>query len=157
MNHLIIAPILLSAVLAGVLALLRNHLELQRAISVLGTLCLCGIAFLILRGSATPQAYFLGNWPAPFGIVLLADRLSALMLMLTSGLGLLVLIHVIATDWDRRGKHFHTLFLFQLMGLNGAFLTADAFNLFVFFEVLLIASYGLMVHGGGQARLRAGV
>ena len=157
MNHLIIAPILLSAVLAGVLALLRNHLELQRAISVLGTLCLCGIAFLILKGSATPQAYFLGNWPAPFGIVLLADRLSALMLMLTSGLGLLVLIHVIATDWDRRGKHFHTLFLFQLMGLNGAFLTADAFNLFVFFEVLLIASYGLMVHGGGQARLRAGV
>lgn len=157
MNHLIIAPIILAAVLAGVLALMRNHLAAQRAISLAGSLGLCVVALLILQGSATPQPYFLGNWPAPFGIVLMADRLSALMLVLTAGLGLLVLIHVISTDWDRRGKHFHTLFMFQLMGLNGAFLTADAFNLFVFFEVMLIASYGLMVHGGGKDRLRAGV
>ena len=62
-----------------------------------------------------------------------------------------------APGWDARGRHFHALFLFQLMGLNGAFLTGDAFNLFVFFEVLLIASYGLMIHGGGRDRLRAGV
>ncbi len=157
MSHLIIAPILLPAVLAGVMVLLRGSLAVQRALSLLGTLALCAIAVRIAQEAGTPQAYFLGNWPAPFGIALLADRLSALMLMLTSGLALVVLIHVLSTDWDRRGKHFHTLFLFQLMGLNGAFLTADAFNLFVFFEVLLIASYGLMVHGGGRERLRAGV
>ncbi len=157
MTHLTIAPIILPAVFAGLLVLLRGSVERQRTLSIIATLALCVISLLIAMGSATPQAYFLGNWPAPFGIALMADRLSALMLVLTSGLGLLVLIHVISTDWDRRGKHFHTLFLFQLMGLNGAFLTADAFNLFVFFEVLLIASYGLMVHGGGRERLRAGV
>jgi multicomponent K+:H+ antiporter subunit D len=141
MSHLTISPILLPAVLAGIMVLLRGSLKLQRALSLLGTLALLALSLLIaMRASVGPQAYFLGNWPAPFGIALLADRLSALMLVLTSGLGLIVLIHVISTGWDRRGKHFHTLFLFQLMGLNGAFLTADAFNLFVFFEVLLIAS-----------------
>ena len=59
--------------------------------------------------------------------------------------------------WDGRGEHFHPLLQVQLMGLNGAFLTGDLFNLFVFFEVLLIASYGLMLHGQGPARLKAGV
>ncbi|MEE4289040.1 MAG: monovalent cation/H+ antiporter subunit D, partial [Erythrobacter sp.] len=61
------------------------------------------------------------------------------------------------TGTDRRGWHFHPLFQFQLLGLNGSFLTGDLFNLFVFFEVLLIASYGLMLHGQGAARLHAGV
>ena len=61
-----------------------------------------------------------------------------------------------SAGWDRRGRHFHPLFQFQLIGLNGAFLTGDVFNLFVFFEVMLIASYGLMLHGGGPRRLRAG-
>merc|ERR1711974_561399 len=64
--------------------------------------------------------------------------------------------YAIGSGWDTRGRHFHPLFQFQLMGILGAFLTGDAFNLFVFFEVLLIASYGLMIHAGGQRRLRAG-
>ena len=59
--------------------------------------------------------------------------------------------------WDRRGQHFHSLFQFLLMGLNGAFLTGDLFNLFVFFEVLLAASYGLLLHGSGALRVRAGL
>src|SRR5690606_33107300 len=93
---------------------------------------------------------------APFGIVLVLDRLAALMLVLTAVLALAVLLYATG-GWDQRGRHFHSLFQFQLMGVNGAFLTGDLFNLFVFFEVLLIASYGLMVHGGGAARMRAGV
>lgn len=157
MSNLIIAPIILPAVMAGLLVILRPSIGLQRVISGAGALALCVIAVMLAAQADTPRAYFLGNWPAPFGIALMSDRLSSLMLMLTAALGLLVLIHVASTGWDRSGKHFHTLFLFQLMGLNGAFLTADAFNLFVFFEVLLIASYGLMVHGGGRDRLRAGV
>jgi hypothetical protein len=72
-------------------------------------------------------------------------------------LALIVLIHAIATGWDARGRHFHALFQFQLMGICGAFLTGDVFNLFVFFEVLLIASYGLMIHSGGKDRMRAGL
>ena len=98
--------------------------------------------------------YRLGDWPAPFGIVLVLDRLSALMVLLTSILALIVLVHAVATGWDARGRHFHALFQFQLMGINGAFLTGDVFNLFVFFEVLLIASYGLMLHSGGRDRVQ---
>lgn len=159
MNHWIIAPVILPVVLAGLILLLaRDNLVVQRAFAVAGTLVLAGVAVaLLLASSAGPEVYRLGNWPAPFGIVLVADRLSALMLGLVAGLAVPVLIYAISTGWDARGKHFHALFLFQLMGLNGAFLTGDAFNLFVFFEVLLIASYGLMIHGGGAARLRAGV
>ncbi|MEI2685158.1 MAG: monovalent cation/H+ antiporter subunit D [Cypionkella sp.] len=160
MNHLIIAPVVLPAVLAGLIVLLaQNDLWVQRVVSVVGTLILAMIAGVLLVQASTggAQGYFLGNWPAPFGIVLMLDRLSALMLGLTAFLSVAVVIYVIGTGWDARGKHFHALFLFQLMGLNGAFLTGDAFNLFVFFEVLLIASYGLMIHGGGKERLRAGV
>ncbi|OYU72657.1 MAG: cation:proton antiporter, partial [Alphaproteobacteria bacterium PA3] len=83
-------------------------------------------------------AYALGEWPAPFGIVLVADRLAALMLVLTAVLSLIALTHAVLTGADCKGWHFHPLFQFQLMGLNGAFLTGDLFNLFVFFEVLLI-------------------
>ena len=101
--------------------------------------------------------YLLGNWPAPFGIVLVLDRLSALMLVLTArprprGAGLLA-----RRAGTAPGLHFHALFQFQLMGLNGAFLTGDLFNLFVFFEVLLAASYGLLLHGSGPFRVRAGL
>lgn len=159
MNHLIIAPIVLPAVLAGLIVLLaQNDLWLQRVVSFAGALAMLVMAgTLMVQAGGGPQSYFLGNWPAPFGIVLMLDRLSALMLVLVASLSVAVLIYVTGTGWDGRGKHFHSLFLFQLMGLNGAFLTGDAFNLFVFFEVLLIASYGLMIHGGGKARLRAGV
>ena len=99
----------------------------------------------------------MGDWAAPFGIVLVGDRLSTLMVLLTAVLALFVLLYAIGSGWDDRGRHFHALFQFQLMGIMGAFLTGDLFNLFVFFEVLLIASYGLMIHAGGNARLRAGV
>ncbi|WP_054008268.1 monovalent cation/H+ antiporter subunit D [Cypionkella psychrotolerans] len=156
MSQLLILPVILPAILAGAIILIaRNTLNAQRAISILGTIALLALAITLIQ--APTQSYFLGNWPAPFGIALVLDRLSALMLLLTATLALIVLIHTIRTGWDTKGRHFHALYLFQLMGLNGAFLTGDAFNLFVFFEVLLIASYGLMVHGGGEARIRAGV
>ena len=100
--------------------------------------------------------YRLGDWPAPFGIVLVLDRLSALMLLLTSILASAAVVFSLAR-WHRAGAHFHSLFQFLLMGLNGAFLTGDLFNLFVFFELLLAASYGLALHGSGAARVKAGL
>lgn len=100
--------------------------------------------------------YRMGNWPAPFGIVLVVDRLSALMVLLTQVLALPVIVYA-SGGWDSHGRHFHALLQFQLMGLNGAFVTGDLFNLFVFFEVLLIASYVLLVHGQGRDRFRFGV
>src|SRR5690606_35263564 len=106
--------------------------------------------------SAEIGTYLLGNWPPPFAIVLVLDRLSALMLVVTAGLGLAALVFGLAR-WHRAGPHFHSLFQLQLMGLNGAFLTGDVFTLFVFFEVMLAASYGLLLHGSGTARVRAGL
>ena len=160
MSHLIILPIVLPAILAPfIIMVIRHHLDLQRVFSLASTVILSGIT-LTLMAQATSgdiSIYELGNWPAPFGIVLVLDRLSALMIVLTAVLALVVLLYVIGTGWDTKGRHFHALFQFQLMGVMGAFLTGDAFNLFVFFEVLLIASYGLMIHGGGARRLRAGV
>jgi multicomponent K+:H+ antiporter subunit D len=160
MDHWISVPVLLPGMMAGLMVLaMRGDLWLQRVFAVAATMGLLAVAVALLWAAtvAPPEAYHMGNWPAPFGIVLVLDRLSAMMVLLVAGLALAVLLYVIGTGWDGRGRHFHALFQFQLMGLGGAFLTGDAFNLFVFFEVLLIASYGLMVHGAGGDRLRAGV
>src|SRR3546814_1351430 len=78
------------------------------------------------------------------------------MLVLTSVLGFTAMLYALAR-WDRSGPRFHALFLLLLMGVNGAFLTGDIFNLFVFFEVLLAASYGLVLHGSGVVRIKAGL
>ena len=160
MTHWIIAPVILPALVAPFIVLAaRYHIGIQRVFSVAGVLALIGVALaLALQVSdGAIVLYQLGDWAAPFGIVLVGDRLSTMMVLLTAVLALFVLLYAIGSGWDNRGRHFHALFQFQLMGIMGAFLTGDLFNLFVFFEVLLIASYGLMIHAGGNARLRAGV
>lgn len=165
-NNLLIAPVILPLFTGALLLLFdeRRHF-LKAMISIAAISALAAIAVTLLAvansgepaaGGAVARAYLLGNWAAPFGIVLVLDRLSALMLVLTSVLALASLVFALAR-WDRSGPHFHTLFQLILMGLNGAFLTGDIFNLFVFFEVLLAASYGLMLHGTGTVRLRAGL
>ncbi len=160
MTHWIIAPVILPALMAPFIVLAaRYHIGIQRVFSVVGISALVTIAAGLAWGASdgTVTLYQLGDWAAPFGIVLVADRLSTMMVLLTAVLALLVMLYAIGSRWDERGRHFHALFQFQLMGIMGAFLTGDLFNLFVFFEVLLIASYGLMIHGGGTERLRAGV
>ncbi len=159
MNHWLILPILVPALIAPLIALaMRYDIVLARVFSVASSVLLLvlSVILLVLAGDGDILTYSLGNWAAPFGIVLVLDRLSAMLLVLTAVLGLLVLLYSL-NGWDKRGRHFHPIFQFQLMGINGAFLTGDFFNLFVFFEVLLIASYGLMVHGGGAERVKAGV
>lgn len=154
----LIAPVAVPAMTAAILVLaLRHSLNGQRIVSIAATAFQLAVAIGLygLAGDGEPRAYLLGNWPAPFGIVLVLDRLAATMLLLAGVLAFGVVLAALG-KWDRRGRHFHALFQFQLLGINGAFLTGDLFNLFVFFEVLLIASYGLMLHGGGAARLKAG-
>ncbi len=159
MSHLTIAPVLLP-LLAGILLLVarRFDLRLRRLFSIAAVLGQIGLAVMLLRavGDGEILTYALGNWPAPYGIVLVADRLAAWMLGITALLALFPLLHACRGE-DGKGRHFHVLFQLQLFGLNGAFLTGDLFNLFVFFEVLLLASYGLILHGGGRLRTRAGL
>ena len=114
------------------------------------------VGLVALAADGELLVYQLGEWPAPFGIVLVVDRLSALMVLLTYLVAVPVLWYACG-GWDSHGRYFHAIFQFQLMGLAGAFLTGDLFNLFVFFEVLLIASYVLLVHGQGRERFRMGV
>ncbi|MFC4655294.1 MULTISPECIES: monovalent cation/H+ antiporter subunit D [Rheinheimera] len=159
-NHWIVLPVVwpLLVALCCLLPPFDTVTRYRRMLSFVGTLGLLLISLVLWQQSAGGQSqlYQLGNWPAPFGISLLLDKVSVLMLMLTAVLGLAALLYANAGD-DEQGPFFHSLFHFQLMGINGAFLTADLFNLFVFFEVLLIASYSLLIHGGGKAKTKAAV
>ncbi|PXX98502.1 monovalent cation/H+ antiporter subunit D [Halomonas sp. LBP4] len=159
MQHLIALPIVLPLV-AGILLLYSRQGEtrLKRLVGVFATLLLVVVGIgLVARAAGGEVTYYaLGDWQPPFGIVLVLDRLSALMVLLTAVLALGAVVFACAGD-DEQGSNFHGLFQWQLMGINGAFLTGDLFNLFVFFEVLLLASYALLLHGGGKARIQAGV
>lgn len=163
MDHLIILPVVLPLVVASAMLLINERRHRLKAGLSLGTTALLAVVGLTLLhqaatggegGADTARVYALGDWAAPYGIVLVADRLSSMMLALSSVLGLGALIFALAR-WDRAGPRFHALFLLLLMGVNGAFLTGDLFNLFVFFEVMLAASYGLLLHGSGTERIRA--
>ncbi len=159
MQHLIVLPVVLPLI-AGILLLYRGHgaTHFKRLVGGLATalLVVIGIVLVARASSGEITYYALGDWQPPFGIVLVLDRLSAMMVLLTAVLALGAVVFASAGD-DERGSNFHGLFQWQLMGINGAFLTGDLFNLFVFFEVLLLASYALLLHGGGKARIMAGV
>lgn len=163
LHHLLIVPIL-APLLTGALQLfLAERRGIRVACAVVSVLLQTGAALtlLYLTTDSMPDmwtegvgVYAIGSWPAPFGIVLVVDRLAAFMLVLTSVVALAALVYSLAY-WDRVAPAFHSLFQFLLMGLNGAFLTGDLFNLFVFFEVLLASSYGLLLHGSGTLRVKA--
>ncbi|MCP5152902.1 MAG: monovalent cation/H+ antiporter subunit D [Ectothiorhodospiraceae bacterium] len=158
MSHWPVVPLLLP-LLAGALALLlRPQSRAARVVGIAASVALVATSgvLLTMAWDGELQVYALGEWPAPFGIVLVVDRLSAAMVALTSVVALACVLYAVAGD-DARGPYFHALFQFQLLGVNGAFLTGDLFNLFVFFEILLIASYTLLMHGHGVARTRAAV
>ncbi len=161
--ELVVVPVLLPLLTAGLMLWAgegRRHLKALLNVLSTSLSLAAAVALLVWVQSQDAVAafgvYLPGNWPVPFGIVLVADHLSALMAVLTGALGLATLLYALAR-WQHAGVHFHVLFQLQLMGLYGAFLTADLFNLFVFFEVLLAASYGLLLHGGGNARVKAGL
>jgi multicomponent K+:H+ antiporter subunit D len=166
MPHLVAVPILVPMLTAALMLLLgENRRRTKSALSVVSGLVGLLAALALLRwvnaadtggGAGSIGVYLPGNWRAPFGIVLVADRLSTMMVALTGVIAFAASIYS-TSRWDRAGVHFHPLLQLQLMGLNGAFLTGDLFNLFVFFEVMLAASYGLLLHGSGRLRVQAGL
>jgi multicomponent K+:H+ antiporter subunit D len=160
-QHLILVPVILPLLVGAALTpLTQGWHRLKFWLSYASILGLVANALALIHmtdGGVWQDGmgiYLAANWSAPFGIALLADRLSSIMLLLTAVLGLAAL-HFTKLRWGRIGVHFHTLFQFLLMGINGAFLTHDLFNLFVFFEVMLAASYGLVLHGYNAERIRA--
>jgi len=163
MPHLMVAPILLPMLAAAIMLLFKESQRKTKAlVNVVAIVLGLGSALLLMAwvdaydAPSEAGVYLAGNWRAPFGIVLVADRLSALMLVLTYSVALCSAVFSLSR-WDRAGVHFHPLFQLQLMGLSGAFLTGDLFNLFVFFEIMLAASYGLLLHGSGRPRISAGL
>jgi len=167
-QHTPIFSILLPAFTAFILVLLGNpgsgslitdwRQPWRRGVSHISTLLglIMAICYLINSSQGQINVYTLSEWAAPFGIVLVLDQLSALMLVLTYTLALPIVWYA-SKEWDIRGRYFHAMVHFLLMGLSGAFLTGDLFNLFVFFEILLMASYVLLLHGQGKARFQLGV
>ncbi|EJF91588.1 monovalent cation/H+ antiporter subunit D [Bartonella tamiae] len=161
LHHLMVLPVILPmAVGAFLLFYGDKRRQLKSIISLISSGLLVLIAMILVARavevSPAADVYQLGNWPAPFGITLVLDRLSAMMLFIASVLGAGAVIFSLAY-WHKVGTNFHALMQFIMVGINGAFLTGDLFNLFVFFEVMLTASYALALHGLGQARVRAGM
>lgn len=160
-HHLIVAPILIPLIASALLLFIDERRRVAKAmVSLASAILLTVIAFILFRIESGPNGfegvYLVGNWSAPFGIVLVLDGLSAMMLLLTALLAVSTLVFSLAR-WHAVGAHFHSMFQLLLMGVNGAFLTGDLFNLFVFFEVMLAASYGLLLHGSGPLRVKAGM
>lgn len=162
-QHLIMLPVVVPLLVAAALVPLHLSRQAVKFGLSLGSMLLqaaTAIALLVLADSGHwPDGigvYVAAGWPAPFGIALLADRLAAVMLLLSAIIGTAALLFS-WLRWSRIGVHFHSLFQFLLLGINGACLTHDLFNLFVFFEVMLAASYGLLLHGYNVARIRAGM
>lgn len=167
-QHTPIFSILIPAFTAFILLLLGNpgagalkddwRQPWRRGISLISAIAGLITAIVYLSYASTGQitVYQLSEWSAPFGIVLVLDRLSAFMLALTYALAVPVLWYA-SDNWDTRGRYFHAMVHFLLMGICGACLTGDLFNLFVFFEILLMASYVLLLHGQGKPRFQLGV
>jgi multicomponent K+:H+ antiporter subunit D len=162
-RHLPVLPIVIPLITGALLLLLAETRRLPRLLVTLAS-TLAQLAAATAMVWATTEVvtdvwpegvgvYAIGDWRAPIGIVLVVDRLSALMVLVNSILALAAVVYSVGR-WDRMGVHYHSLVQFLLMGLNGAFLTGDLFNLFVFFEILLAASYALLLHGGGPQRTK---
>ncbi len=156
MNSLIV-PLLVPFVAALVLALLNGWSRLERAIAVLATVGLTAWAFWLLWLVDTHgiQATVIGGWRAPWGVAFVADRLSAIMLCLSMTVGSVVTVYTLWTVTEQQQRYFfYPLMQLTLLGVNWSFMTGDVFNLFVAYEVMLMASYGMMMVGASKAQVR---
>ncbi len=156
----LLLPLLVPLLLIVLTLLAWKHPRVQRWLGVIGSLALMVVTLLLLENVARLgiRATQIGNWPAPYGITLVADLTSAVMLAITGVLAFTVSLYTINGIDERRVKHgFYTLYFALLMGVCGAFLTGDIFNLYVWFEVMLMASFVLMALGGERAQLEGAI
>ncbi|WP_341347698.1 Na+/H+ antiporter subunit D [Paenibacillus sp. FSL H3-0469] len=157
MNNLLVLPILIPLCTAVILILFKEQIRLQRGISVVsGILTILSTALLVTRvhadGILTLQ---MGGWVPPYGIVFVGDMFALLMVMMASIVSFAILLYSFSSIGEQRERYYYyTFFHFLLVGVYGSFLTGDIFNLFVFFEVMLISSYALISLGGTKLQLR---
>ncbi len=159
-DALLVAPVLVPLLTCAACLLAWRRQFVQRALAVLGAAALlgCGVALLWRIEGGGPAATQIGGWPAPFGITLVADMFSAIMVVLAGVVGLSAAIYSLGDIGRRRQSlGYFPLFHVLLMGVCGAFLTGDIFNLFVWFEVMLMASFVLMALGNRRAQLEAAI
>jgi len=160
MKLALILPLLIPLLTAVACILGGASRRAQRMLSILGAGALLAAGVWLLRevDAGGIQAVQLGNWPAPFGITLVADLFSAIMVAITGFVALCVGIFALANiDPARERFGFHPLYHFLLLGVCGAFLTGDLFNLFVWFEVMLMSSFVLLALGGERPQIEAAV
>ncbi len=156
MNALVVAPVAVPLITLILCILLRPRHRLVATVSVAGAmaLLLVGLQVLALAAGDVVLAGQLGGWQAPFGITVVIDRLGAAMVAITGVIGLGTVLYGLAREGDPAvARDFHLFIHGLLAGVCGAFITADVFNLYVWFEVLLIGSFALIALGGGKRRL----
>ncbi|WP_436923800.1 complex I subunit 5 family protein [Halosimplex amylolyticum] len=157
-THVVVAPMLVALVTAVVTLGTRRYDRLQRALSLLGVgayaVFVAVLADRVLRGGTL--TYQLSAWPAPFGISLVADALAVFMLALAALVTVAILVFSVAYVGDQGQRvSYHPLFHFMLLGVSGSFLTGDVFNLFVWFEVMLMPSYVFVAFYSGPRQTAA--
>lgn len=160
MNNLIVLPILIPLFTGALLIFLKNKIALQRLIASLASLAMVIASFSLVQKVHNEgiQSLNISSWNAPFGITLVSDMFSALLVLTTSVLGFFILLYSFKSIGIDREKHYYyAVFMFLLVGVNGAFTTGDIFNLFVFFEVMLMSSYVLLVLGNTKIQLRESI
>ena len=160
MINLLVLPIILPFLFAILLLFFKEQIKVQRVLTFFGLLVSLAASLTLIWKVKTDgvQAVTLGSWPAPFGISLVSDMLSALLVTTSILITLFVVIYSFTAIGEARERfYYYPAVLFMLTGINGAFTTGDIFNMFVFFEVLLIASYVLIVLGGEKRQLRESI
>ncbi len=157
---LAILPVVLPLIISAVILMLRNRPKAHSVLAI-GFMILTTILSFILLVKVNqegPLVVAMGSWPAPFGIVFTVDSFGALMNLFAGIVGLAIAIFASQqTDNSERRFGFYTLFMLLMAGVQGSFLTGDLFNLYVWFEVMVIASFGLMILGGRHKQLDGGV
>ncbi|MGN7387376.1 Na+/H+ antiporter subunit D [Sporosarcina sp. SAFN-015] len=160
MINLLLFPIIIPFLFAILLLFFKENVQVQRVLSCIGVVLSLIASFYLLVTVKTDgiQSVTLGSWPAPFGITMVSDMFSALLVTTTLLITLFVVVYSFTAIGEEREKFFYyPAILFMVTGVNGAFTTGDIFNMFVFFEVLLIASYLLIVLGGEKKQLRESI
>jgi len=160
MNNLIILPIIIPVIIGLIMVIFRKNIRFHRVAGVIAILALVIISIFLLNEIRVEgiQTLQVGGWEAPFGISLVADMFSTLLILSSSTVALFCLLYAFHSIGREREEHyFYPLFLFLIAGVNGSFLTGDLFNLFVCFEVMLISSYVLISLGGTKIQLRESI